>query len=90
MVTSEQCRAARAVLGWSQGDLSNKSGVSLRAVQDFEGDKRIPNRATQQALLAALERNGIVFHVDGAALSWGQLRGITIDPRNIGMESELE
>jgi transcriptional regulator with XRE-family HTH domain len=90
MISAKQCRAGRAVLGWSQSDLSQESGVSLRTVQEFEADKREPNRTTLQGLLAALERHGIVLSADGAALSWSELRGITIDPRKIGQGKELE
>ena len=90
MLTPEQCKAARAVVSWSQTDLSKESGVSLRAIQEFEAKQRNPNRATLQGLTAALERFGIEFSPNGASLYWGGLRGITIDPRKIGQENELE
>ena len=32
MLTPEQCRAARAVLGWSREDLAQKAGVSAGTV----------------------------------------------------------
>jgi transcriptional regulator with XRE-family HTH domain len=89
MISSEQCKAGRAVLNWTQSDLSNESGVSLRTLQEFEGDKRTPNKTTLQGLLAALERNGIALGKDSASLSW-KFRGITIDPRNQGKAQELE
>lgn len=90
MLSPKQCRAGRAVLSWSQSDLSKESGVSLRSVQEFEAERRNPNRSTLQALLAALERNGIEFQREGASLSWNGLRGITIDPRKVGLGDELE
>jgi transcriptional regulator with XRE-family HTH domain len=90
MISNEQCRAGRAVLGWTQTDLSGESGVSLRAIQEFEAGARKPNRTTLQGLLAALERHGIEFKEDGAGLSWGTLRGINIDPREIGKGQYLE
>jgi transcriptional regulator with XRE-family HTH domain len=90
MITSEQCRAGRAVLNWSQSDLAKESGVSLRSIQEFEANHRNPNLTTLQGLLAALERNGIVLPQNGASLEWGRLRGITIDPRKIGKVNELE
>ena len=36
MLTPEQCRAARAVLGWSREDLAQKAGVSAGTVVGFE------------------------------------------------------
>jgi transcriptional regulator with XRE-family HTH domain len=90
MITSEQCRAGRAVLNWSQSDLAKESGVSLRSIQEFEANQRNPNPTTLQGLLAALERNGIELSQNGASLEWGKLRGITIDPRKIGKGNELE
>lgn len=90
MISSEQCKAGRAVLGWTQADLANESGVSLRAIQEFEKKERKPNRTTLQGLLAALERSGIELTRDGAGLHWGGLRGINLDPRDIGKGAELE
>lgn len=90
MISAEQCKAGRAVLEWSQGDLASESGVSMRTVQDFEAGHRKPNSATLQALLAALERNGLTLNKDGAAIAWGGFRGITIDPRKVGMGDEIE
>jgi transcriptional regulator with XRE-family HTH domain len=46
-VTSEQVRAARALLRWEQRDLAEASGVSLPSVKRLE---------TQPGLLAAQER----------------------------------
>ncbi len=90
MLTPEQCKAARAVVNWSQTDLSKESGVSLRAIQEFEAKQRKPNPTTLQGLRSALERYGIEFSQDGASLCWGYLRGITIDPRKIGQENDLQ
>lgn len=90
MITSKQCKAGRTVLNWTQSDLSAESGVSVRALQEFEADQRTPNITTLKGIISALERNGIVFIEDGAGLYWGGLRGIHIDPRLIGKGSELE
>jgi transcriptional regulator with XRE-family HTH domain len=46
-ITSEQVRAARALLRWEQRDLAEASGVSLPSVKRLE---------TQPGLLAAQER----------------------------------
>lgn len=90
MISPEQCKAGRAVLGWSQDDLSTESKVSTRTIQEFEAGAREPNKTTLQALLSALERNGIAFGPNGASLSWGSLRGITPNPVHQGKAAEIE
>jgi DNA-binding XRE family transcriptional regulator len=68
-MSPEQCRAARAWLGWTQQDLAQRGKVSLSTIQAFEkGDHRtIP--ATTEAMRIALEVNGIEFIEDGIRLS---------------------
>ena len=63
MVTSEQIRAARALLRWEQKDLAAASKVSLPSVKRLE---TIPGKLTAQArtvdaLCAALEEAGVIF-----------------------------
>jgi hypothetical protein len=60
-ITSEQCRAARGLIGTNQVWLADKSRVSLRAIQDFETGKRQPIQATLAAIRAALEAAGVIF-----------------------------
>jgi transcriptional regulator with XRE-family HTH domain len=38
-MNSQQSRAARALLKWSQRELADTSGVALSTVADFENDK---------------------------------------------------
>lgn len=62
-LTSEQIRAARALLRWEQRELAARSGISLPSI------KRIETRAgtietferTEMALRAAFEMAGIEF-----------------------------
>lgn len=61
MISSEQCRGARAMLGWSQGQLAKESAVSRATVLDFERGARIPHRNNLIAIQRALEAAGIVF-----------------------------
>jgi transcriptional regulator with XRE-family HTH domain len=58
---SQQCRAARALLKWSQTQLADASGVSLSAVNDFEIDKREPRSDNLTAIRRALETAGVEF-----------------------------
>lgn len=60
-MTPEQCRAARAWLNWSQGDLAKTAGVGSATVKDFETGKRKPIHSTLGAMQSALEAEGIGF-----------------------------
>ena len=59
MLSPEQCRAARAWLGWSQDDLAKRASVGLSTLKDFENGKRSPMRNNLEAIRAALEGAGI-------------------------------
>jgi transcriptional regulator with XRE-family HTH domain len=60
-ITSEQCRAARALLAWSQDDLSVKARISKTTLALFEIGERNPYARTLAALRRSLERAGVVF-----------------------------
>jgi transcriptional regulator with XRE-family HTH domain len=60
-LTSEQCRGARAMLGWSRDDLADKAKVGVATLADFEAGKRSPYPRTLADILAALEAGGIEF-----------------------------
>jgi transcriptional regulator with XRE-family HTH domain len=55
-----QCRAARALLDWTQQDLSNATGLSKVTIRAFEkgGDMRDSNRTL---LRLAFEKEGVQF-----------------------------
>jgi transcriptional regulator with XRE-family HTH domain len=56
-----QLRAARALLGWSQDQLSDASGVHKRTIARLELGEVTPQRRTVDTLRAALETAGIDF-----------------------------
>lgn len=63
MTTSEQIRAARALLRWEQKDLAEASSVSLPSIKRLEsqpGDLSAHPR-TIEALRGALEGAGVQF-----------------------------
>jgi transcriptional regulator with XRE-family HTH domain len=64
-MNSQQSRAARALLKWSQRELADASGVALSTVADFENDKREPWPDNLAAIRGALETAGVVFESDG-------------------------
>lgn len=63
MLTSDQIRAARALVRWSARDLAEKSGVSLNTIQRMEAAQGVPSGLTKnlQAVQAALEAAGVEF-----------------------------
>jgi len=60
-VTPGQSKAARALLGYTQHDLAERSGISLRTLVSFESGDRQPIPAIQTAIQNALEHAGIIF-----------------------------
>lgn len=62
-VSIRQIKAARALLGWSQDDLAQHSGISAPTVKRLEAaDGDIGGRPeTGEALVAALEKAGVEF-----------------------------
>ncbi|WP_315855070.1 helix-turn-helix transcriptional regulator [Chenggangzhangella methanolivorans] len=42
VISMEQCRAARALLDWTQEELANAANLSLSTVRDFEKGRRTP------------------------------------------------
>jgi len=60
-LTGAQIRAARALLGWSATDLSQRSAVSLRTIQRAELAETLMTMANQLAVRRALEAAGVEF-----------------------------
>lgn len=66
-MTPEQCRMARAALGWSSHDLAEAAGVGISTVNRFETDQATPIEATLAAMKRALENAGAIFLDDSNA-----------------------
>jgi DNA-binding XRE family transcriptional regulator len=66
-MTPEQCRAARAWLGWTQVELAKKARVGLSTVIEFEHGYRDTRPLNRAAIQTALEKRGIRF-LNGATL----------------------
>ena len=56
-----QCRAGRALLGWSQDDLEVAAKVAKKTIADFEREARQPQARTLEAIRTALEAAGVLF-----------------------------
>lgn len=80
MISSEQIRAARALLRWEQKDLASASKVSLPSIKRLEsqpGHLAAQSR-TIDALVGALEAAGVVFVAEnggGAGVRLAKPRG---------------
>jgi transcriptional regulator with XRE-family HTH domain len=61
-----QCRAARALLGWSQAELAERAGVAKQTLADFERGARSPYPRTLADIKKVLEAEGIEFMNGGA------------------------
>lgn len=63
MISTEQVRAARAMLRWTAQDLANASGVGVATIRRMEVDKGVPSGQIRSlsAIKAALEAAGVEF-----------------------------
>ena len=61
ILTAAQCRAARAMVGWSAERLSQASSVDLQTLRDFEVRFRRPDEKTLRRLRITLEAAGVMF-----------------------------
>ncbi|MBY3168102.1 MULTISPECIES: helix-turn-helix domain-containing protein [Rhizobium] len=78
LLTADLIRAARGLLGWSQGELASLSGVSQKALSDFELGKRPLTAKASDKLRAAFEVRYVQFIAEkdvggelvGAGVRW--------------------
>lgn len=61
VVSPPQVRAGRALLGWTQQQLAERSALSLNAVKRLENGLGDPRLSTILAVRQALETAGIEF-----------------------------
>jgi transcriptional regulator with XRE-family HTH domain len=73
-----QCRAARALLNWSQPELAAAAALGLMTIVDFERARREVQPKSVAAIQRALESAGIIFLTD-VYLGVG-LQGAGFDP----------
>lgn len=64
MIDVEQCRGARALLGWSAQDLADKAGIGVATVRRYEGGNVIASGSLEM-MSAALVAAGVIFIADG-------------------------
>ncbi|MBA3039334.1 MAG: helix-turn-helix transcriptional regulator [Rhizobiaceae bacterium] len=70
MIKSAQCRAARALLDWTQSDLAGRTAISAVSIRAFErgGEMRESNL---KLLQLTFEAAGIVFEEEGEMVPGG-------------------
>ncbi|WP_298090040.1 helix-turn-helix transcriptional regulator [uncultured Sphingomonas sp.] len=64
MITPDQCRAARALLGWSAQQVADAGGIGIATVKRFESGQSVQD-ASVERVKACLEVAGIRFLVEG-------------------------
>ena len=60
-IIPEQCRAARALLGWSRQRLAKSADIAERTLVDFERGARSPLKRTLADIRRTLDEAGIIF-----------------------------
>jgi len=75
LITSDQIRAARAILKWSGKLLSEKSGVGFSTLMRLESEPSVPNAhvRTLESIKKAFEAAGVEFigtPEKGAGVRW--------------------
>lgn len=61
MITPAQCRAARALLDWSQQQLADAAKIGSATLRNFESGRSSPQTATLDVMQRALEGAGVEF-----------------------------
>ena len=59
VISSKQCRAARAWLGWTQVDLADRALLSAPTVINFEKRNSVPSNDALTAIRAAFAKGGV-------------------------------
>jgi DNA-binding XRE family transcriptional regulator len=74
LASAAQCRAARAMLHWTQADLATRAGIARKTVTDMELSTRRLHFRTRRDITHTLQEAGIEFlwsdngHDDGTGV----------------------
>jgi predicted transcriptional regulator len=69
MLTMAQLRGARAMLGWTSGDLARRSQIHRRTIRKLEKGEVNPQAGTIRRIVAALASGGVEFTDGGVRLA---------------------
>src|SRR5687768_16082103 len=67
IISPSQCRAARALLKITQGELADAASLGISTIVDFEKERRQVSQDAVSAMRLALEQAGIQFIDEGGA-----------------------
>jgi transcriptional regulator with XRE-family HTH domain len=70
MIAPDQCRAARALLGWSAQQVADASGIGIATIKRFESGQSV-HMTTVERVQASLEAAGMVFIEPGRPSATG-------------------
>jgi hypothetical protein len=73
-LTAAQCRAGRALIEWSQAQLSQSASIDVQTIANFESRIRAVDETTRRRLRAALEAAGVMFISDNGGGAGVRLR----------------
>lgn len=66
-ISAGQIRAARALLGWDQGELASRSAVGVASIRRLEGGVGKANPGTLRLIELAFDQAGVVFDLEAGA-----------------------
>lgn len=78
MITAAQCRAARALLDWSQQQLADAAQVGVVTVRQFESGGAEPRRSTLDVITRAIEGAGVIFVAENGEGAGVRLRKVKL------------
>ena len=81
-----QWRAARALIGWSQGDLARQLGVSALTIKRLEAGGRNVSDEMRKRAREALEAAGVEFIAENGGGAGVRLKKPRLDPNTIAAE----
>jgi transcriptional regulator with XRE-family HTH domain len=61
IITAAQCRAARALLNWSQPELAERCGIHVQTISNFEKESSTPSKTTLGKISLVLQAANIEF-----------------------------
>ena len=61
IIAAAQCRAARALLEWTEAQLAEAAGVALDVIRQLEARYRRPSAEQQRLIRKALDDGGVVL-----------------------------
>jgi len=82
VITSAQCRAARALLNWDQKYLADKAGVGIVQVIRCEAGKKIPS-SKLLAIRSAFVKGGVEFGAQNGSGPGVRIRNRIASPGNL-------